>query len=76
MDNPIQTSYDLLWKEIRDWDKSSAVSIQNTMRRIIENYFKILGRYGDDDLVNHFSTKEEKDICQSITAVCILKNRK
>lgn len=40
--NPIKTSYDLLWSEIRSGDTSS-YTIQNTLRRIIENYFKILG---------------------------------
>ena len=24
------------------------------MRRIIENYFKLLGKYGDDDLIQKF----------------------
>jgi wobble nucleotide-excising tRNase len=36
------------------------------MRRIIENYFKILGKYGDDDLVLKFATKEEQEICRSL----------
>ena len=41
-DNPIKSSYELLWNEIRDRDqKFSSQMIQNVMRRIIENYFKI-----------------------------------
>jgi len=36
------------------------------MRRIIENYFKILGSYGDDELIGSFATKEDKDICRSL----------
>jgi len=36
------------------------------MRRIIENYFKILGKYGDDDLIQKFSTYEEQEICRSL----------
>jgi len=66
MHNPIQTSYELLWQEIRDKDQNSGIAIQNTMRRIIENYFKILGKYGDDELINNFPNKEEQEICRSL----------
>ena len=51
MKNPIQTSYELLWQELKDRENNSGITIQNTMRRIIENYFKILGKYGDDKLI-------------------------
>jgi len=64
--NPIQNSYELLWKELRDRDDRSCISIQNIMRRIVENYFKILGKYGDDDLVNKFTNPQEKEICRSL----------
>ena len=40
--NPIKTSYELLWSEVRKGDRSN-LTIQNTLRRILENYFKILG---------------------------------
>ena len=36
------------------------------MRRIIENYFKILGKYGDDNLINKFNNPQEKEICRSL----------
>ena len=36
------------------------------MRRIIENYFKLLGKLGDDDLIQKFPSQEEKDICRSL----------
>lgn len=64
--NPIKSSYDLLWQEIKNKDKNSGITIQNTMRRIIENYFKMLGKYGDDDLIQKFENKEEQDICRSL----------
>ncbi len=66
--NPIQSSYRLLWQEIKDKDKHSTtnMTIQNTMRRIIENYFKILGKYGDDALIQKFETQEEQCICKSL----------
>jgi wobble nucleotide-excising tRNase len=66
MDNPIESSYELLWNEVQNWQNNSGTTVQNTMRRIIENYFKILGKYGDDDLINKFSTQEERDICRSL----------
>ena len=64
--NPIQTSYELLWQELKDKDRNSGVTIQYTMRRIIENYFKILGKYGDDELIEKFTSKEEQDICRAL----------
>lgn len=66
MINPIQTSYQLLWQELRDKEKNSSVTIQNTMRRIIENYFKILGDYKDNSLVLKFEAPEEQVICKSL----------
>lgn len=66
MDNPIESSYELLWREVKNWRSNSGTTVQNTMRRIIENYFKILGKFGDDDLINKFDTQEERDICRSL----------
>lgn len=51
--NPIKTSYDLLWSELRRSDKNNG-TIQNTMRRILENYFKILGGVDVRELECHF----------------------
>ncbi len=66
MDNPISTSYELLWKELREKDNNSGIAIQNIMRRIIENYFKILGKYGDDQLIQKFEKAEDQKICRSL----------
>ena len=63
--NPIQTSYQLLWQEIQDKEKNSIVTIQNTMRRIIENYFKILGDY-NKIIIEKFDKHEEQIICKSL----------
>lgn len=62
--NPIKTSYELLWAEVRKEDRSN-LSIQNTMRRILENYFKILGGVEFDALCAMFDGKE-KTICKSL----------
>lgn len=67
-DNPISTSYELLWKEIRNDEGVSLISLQNTMRRIIENYFGMLGNRKDDYIVSQFDNMEEKTICRSLLA--------
>ena len=66
MDNPISSSYELLWKELKEQNDNSVITIQNVMRRIIENYFKILGKYKDDELINKFPDYESKEICRSL----------
>lgn len=66
--NPIKITYELLWKDIKNPNSSSMISVQNTMRRIIENYFSLLGSKErlDDVLINSFETIEEKTICKSL----------
>lgn len=64
--NPIQSSYELLWQDLRDWQNNSAITIQNTMRRILENFFAILGTRRDEYLIEKFETPEEKEICRSL----------
>ncbi|MCQ2040893.1 MULTISPECIES: AAA family ATPase [Stutzerimonas stutzeri subgroup] len=68
INNPISTSYELLWREYKETPDTSAVTLQNVMRRIIENYFKILGKYGDDDLIAMFDTHEDREVCRSLVA--------
>lgn len=36
------------------------------MRRILENYFKILGKLSDEDIVSKFESYEEQQICLSL----------
>lgn len=42
--NPIKTSYELLWEELKSNTNASLIITQNIMRRILENYFSILGK--------------------------------
>jgi len=63
--NPIKSSYELLWQEVREAESNPRITIPNTLRRIIENYFKILGGIDTIDLINQFKG-EEKIICQSL----------
>jgi wobble nucleotide-excising tRNase len=55
--NPIKTSYELLWGEVKNQNRSK-LTIQNTLRRILENYFKILGGMDLDDLCSKFEGKD------------------
>lgn len=69
MDNPIHTSYELLWRELKNHEENDSVTLQNTMRRIIENYFKILGKYDYKDLFQKFEdSPEEHEICRSLVS--------
>jgi wobble nucleotide-excising tRNase len=65
MKNPIRTSYELLWNELKN-TSNSGITVQNIMRRIIENYFKLLGKYGDDVLIGKFPAGPEQEICRSL----------
>ncbi len=62
--NPIKTSYELLWSEVRNENRSK-LTIQNTLRRILENYFKILGNMDKDKIIDKFDGRE-KVICASL----------
>jgi len=62
--NPIKTSYELLWSEVRKPDRST-MTIQNTLRRILESYFRILGGVDPDKICARFEGKE-KLICKSL----------
>ena len=62
--NPIKTSYELLWAEVRKPDRSN-LTIQNNLRRILENYFKILGGIDPDRICAMFESRE-KLICRSL----------
>lgn len=63
--NPIDSYYGLLWNELKQ-ENNSRVGIQNTMRRILEYYFKILGGFTDEDIIGYFPTREEQEICRSL----------
>lgn len=64
--NPIKTSYELLWQELKTNTNASLVTTQNIIRRIFENYFSILGKDIDERIINSFTTTEDKMICRSL----------
>ena len=62
--NPIKTSYELLWSELNNGD-TDKLTIQNTMRRILEYYYKVLGNVDLKDIPLEFEGEEQKN-CQSL----------
>ncbi len=64
--NPIKSSYELLWADIRERGTGN-LSVQNSMRRILESYFKILGGINLDKLQDCFEGNE-KLACRSLAS--------
>lgn len=55
--NPVKSTYQLLWHDIRKPDGHS-VTLPNTMRRIFESYFKLLGGVDVDKAAKDFEGDE------------------
>jgi wobble nucleotide-excising tRNase len=64
-DNPIQTTYELLWREARNVEEVNKATIYNSLRRILEYYFNIIGGLDYENCINEFEG-EEKIICKSL----------
>ncbi len=60
--NPIKTSYELLWAEVMNPNQST---IQNILRRILENYFTLLGNLHRDGIIAKFEGKDQQ-VCASL----------
>lgn len=63
--NPVQTTYELLWRELDNPSRCSKANIFNTLRRILEYYFNILGGLNYEKCINEFEG-EEKLLCKSL----------
>lgn len=57
--NPIKTTYELLWQELKDVNGVNKATIYNTMRRILEYYFNIIGGLNYEAEVNKFQGEEQ-----------------
>lgn len=62
--NQINSSYELLWREIKRAD-ADATFLCNTMRRILEHYFSIIGRKDCSQIIDEFDG-QDKLICKSL----------
>ena len=63
-ENPVLSSYEMLWHELCRQDRSISTA-QNVMRRIIEHYFTFFGGLKTDDIVDKFAGKD-KMLCGSL----------
>ncbi|TGG87504.1 AAA family ATPase [Geotoga petraea] len=64
-ENPIQTTYEMLWEEIRDKERINKVSVFNTLRRILEYYFNIIGGLDYEKCIHSFEG-EDKLVCKAL----------
>jgi len=63
-ENPIHSAYELLWTDVRS-ENLSSMNLQNTLRRILENYFTMWGGKSKDEICDLFEGRD-KLICQSL----------
>jgi wobble nucleotide-excising tRNase len=63
--NPINTTYALLWDEIKNSESTNRITVFNNLRRILEYYFKIIGNYDYEAIINHFDF-EDKQTCKAL----------
>lgn len=64
--NPIESTYQLMWRELIS-DKISTVTSFNTMRRILEYYFKIIGDMDYEKCINEFDGTD-KIVCKALVS--------
>jgi wobble nucleotide-excising tRNase len=62
--NPVSSSYEMLWSDLRR-PGPRAPGIQNTLRRILETYFKILGGWDLNRMWEKFEPADQP-ICKSL----------
>lgn len=65
-DNPIKNSYELLWQELKNKNGNYGVTIQNTMRRILETYFMVFGGYELSEMDMQFDKQQDQEIYRSL----------
>lgn len=65
--NPVKTTYELLWRELDDISNVNKATIHNTLRRILEYYFNIIGGMSYEKCISEFEG-EEKQICKTLVS--------
>lgn len=66
-ENPIQTTYEMLWRELYNLDKVNKATIFNTLRRILEYYFNIIGGLDYEKCIHSFDG-EDKLLCRALVS--------
>jgi len=65
-ENPIKTSYELLWSEVkRPKQERSNIALQNSMRRILENYAALFAGTKIENIWENFEG-DERALCRSL----------
>ena len=64
-ENPIQTTYEMLWRELDSLHDVNKATIFNTLRRILEYYFNIIGGMDYEKCIHSFDG-EEKLVCRAL----------
>ncbi|MGX5670495.1 AAA family ATPase [Kocuria rhizophila] len=60
-ENPVSTEYERLWSEVRRasrGEQMSIIGLENVLRRILENYFRIAGGIWEDQIVQYLDPAE------------------
>jgi wobble nucleotide-excising tRNase len=60
--NPVRSSYEMLWME---YHAGSSIGIHNTMRRILEYYFKVMGGRKIKEIIEGFPL-EKREACSAL----------
>lgn len=71
--NPVETTYQLLWDELKPEEKKNKATVFNTMRRILEYYFNIIGEFNYEKAIHSMPSEEDKVICRALVS-CINDN--
>lgn len=67
VENPIQTTYEMLWREMDDLVNVNKITIFNTLRRILEYYFNIIGGLDYEKCIHSFDG-EDKLVCRALVS--------
>lgn len=60
--NPISTEYERLWSEVRRatrGEEMSVIGLENILRRILENYFRIAGGIWEDEIEEYLDPADQ-----------------
>ncbi|MEE8870151.1 MAG: AAA family ATPase [Acidipropionibacterium acidipropionici] len=67
--NPIRSTYGRLWDEVKAartaTSYESPIGLENTMRRILETYFSVLGNVGQERVIERFRGQDQL-VCRSL----------
>lgn len=63
--NPVKSAYEMLWLELEE-DNLKPLTVRNTLRRILEYYFKMIGGMKLEDLPFKFDDSKDQLACRAL----------